>query len=106
MREIEARARANRPFSIVVVAEGAAPEGGDQVYQRRRPEVPQGVLGGIGFQVAEGIQNRCGVETRVLVLGHLQRGGSPSPYDRLLGTRFGVQAVELVGKKDSGGWFL
>ena len=101
-RKIEARARSNRPFSIVVVAEGAAPEDGDQVYQRRRPEAPQGVLGGISFQVAAGIQNRCGVETRVLVLGHLQRGGSPSPYDRLLGTRFGVQAVKLVRRKRFG----
>ena len=101
-RKIEARARANRTFSIVVVAEGAAPEGEDQVYQKRRPGALQPVLGGIGFQVAEGIQNCCEVETRVLVLGHLQRGGSPSPFDRSLGTRFGVQAVELVRRRKLG----
>lgn len=84
-------------FSIVVVAEGSYPAGGDKVTQLQAQQ-NLGVerLGGIGHFVAEEL-NRClEMETRVVVLGHVQRGGSPSHTDRLLGSRFGVKAVEMA----------
>ncbi|MBI3970672.1 MAG: ATP-dependent 6-phosphofructokinase [Chloroflexi bacterium] len=93
------RARAGRKFSIVVVSEGAVPEGGAQVYQEERHGAPGARrLGGICIQVAEDIALATGAETRAVVLGHLQRGGSPSPFDRTLGTRFGAAAVHLIAR--------
>jgi 6-phosphofructokinase 1 len=93
---VEARAARGRRFSIVVAAEGAHPLGGSQVY--REPGAPGKLprLGGIGQQVADALGEATGRETRCTVLGHLQRGGSPTPFDRLLATRFGVRAVECV----------
>lgn len=90
------RARAGRAFSVVVVAEGAAAAGKDKVYLEEAKQGAAARLGGVGFLVGDMIQKRTEVDTRVLVLGHLQRGGSPTPFDRLLGTRFGVGAVELA----------
>jgi ATP-dependent phosphofructokinase / diphosphate-dependent phosphofructokinase len=82
-------------FSIVVVAEGARSKGG-KVHLRSldKGEAPR--LGGIGQWVAEEIARRTGKETRCLVLGHLQRGGPPTTFDRLLGTRFGAAAIRAV----------
>ncbi|HMQ31019.1 MAG TPA: ATP-dependent 6-phosphofructokinase [Chloroflexaceae bacterium] len=77
-------------FSIVVVAEGARPRGGAEMY------VAEGRLGGVGHFVGEKIQQLTGKDTRVVVLGHVQRGGSPSPYDRLLSTRYGAAAVKAA----------
>jgi phosphofructokinase-like protein len=96
VRGIEERAARGRRFSIVVVAEGAHPVGESQVY--REPGAPGRLprLGGIGQQVADALADATGRETRCTVLGHLQRGGSPTPFDRLLATRFGVRAVECV----------
>jgi ATP-dependent phosphofructokinase / diphosphate-dependent phosphofructokinase len=94
--KITGRQEAGREFSIVVVAEGATRVGGSRTYQAGSPEYPHGRLGGVGQQVAEQLQEETGIETRSLVLGHLQRGGSPNAFDRLLGTRFGVAAVELA----------
>jgi 6-phosphofructokinase 1 len=96
IRTIEERAARGRRFSIVVVAEGAAPVGGEQVY--REPGAPGKLprLGGIGQRVADALAEGTGRETRCTVLGHLQRGGSPTPFDRLLATRFGVRAVECA----------
>jgi 6-phosphofructokinase 1 len=84
-----------RRFSIVVVAEGAKPAGGEIVAteQEAGREV---LLGGIADQVAREIQKRTGKETRVVVLGHLQRGGGPTTFDRLLALRFGAAAVRMV----------
>lgn len=92
------RQRGNR-FSIVVVAEGAFALAGQKVLQRTKSE-NQGVerLGGIGSFVAEEISSRIQIETRVVVLGHVQRGGTPSPFDRILGSRFGIKAVELIAQ--------
>lgn len=90
--KIRERERRGRHFSIVVVAEGARPRGGTEHYldpEHRR-------LGGIGEQVALAIEQRTGKETRALVLGHLQRGGSPTTFDRVLALRFGAAAVRLV----------
>jgi 6-phosphofructokinase 1 len=96
VRAVEERAMLGRRASIVVVAEGAAPAGGAQVY--RAAAAPGGLprLGGIGQQVADALAQTTGRETRCTVLGHLQRGGTPTPFDRLLATRFGVRAVECV----------
>jgi 6-phosphofructokinase 1 len=84
-----------RRFSIVVVAEGAKPVGGEMVAadQGAGREV---LLGGIADQVAYEVQERTGKETRAVVLGHLQRGGSPTTFDRLLALRFGAAAVRMV----------
>ncbi len=89
-------------FSIVVVAEGAEPIAGTMPT----PEYPLDEngfprLGGISQLVAPQIEERTGYQTRVTILGHVQRGGTPVAFDRLLGTRFGVAAVELA---HAGGW--
>jgi phosphofructokinase-like protein len=94
--KIRRREAQGRGFSIVVVAEGAVPVGGSVVLLERRAAGFPDRLGGIGSQVARGIQERTGKETRSLVLGHLQRGGSPTTFDRLLGLRFGTSAVRAV----------
>jgi 6-phosphofructokinase 1 len=99
--KIRERDRLGRRFSIVVVAEGAAPVGGRKLFQERAAGGHEGRLGGIGELVAEEISQRTERETRALVLGHLQRGGQPTTFDRLLGTRFGSAAVRLAR---DGGW--
>ncbi|MGH7339327.1 MAG: 6-phosphofructokinase, partial [Candidatus Rokuibacteriota bacterium] len=83
-------------FSIVVVAEGARPAGGSvSVVREARGTRPER-LGGAGIHVAGELETRTGKESRYVVLGHLQRGGAPTPFDRTLATRFGGKAVELV----------
>ncbi len=85
-------------FSIVVVAEGAKPKGGEMVFQEKNVKGKAPRLGGIGYVVGEQIQKRTGMDVRVTVLGHLQRGGSPTAYDRILATRFGVAAVDALAE--------
>jgi len=88
-----------KTFGIVVVSEGAQFKEGTMVLQEQKlDEFGHVRLGGIGEQLAAEIEKRTGYETRISVLGHLQRGGTPSAFDRVLGTRFGVKAVELVIK--------
>ncbi len=95
--KIRQREREGKKFSLVMVAEGAREKGGDMVVQRVVEGSPDPVrLGGIGKYVADRIEKMTEFETRVTVLGHLQRGGSPTPFDRVLATRFGVKAVELA----------
>ncbi len=91
-------ARQNRgsAFSIVVVAEGARPEGGEQVYASVDPTTGWKRLGGISYDLAPKLQEKTGLEVRVTVLGHIQRGGTPSAEDRILATRFGSAALELA----------
>jgi ATP-dependent phosphofructokinase / diphosphate-dependent phosphofructokinase len=84
-------------FSIVVVSEGAKPFGGAQIFSRGGDEVYVPRLGGIGHMVGEYI-DRQGFETRVTVLGHLQRGGTPTPFDRWLATLYGAAAVRLAAQ--------
>jgi len=92
-----------KSFSIVVVAEGAKFKKGDIVTQEEKLDAFGHVrLGGIGHTLGDEIEKRTGYETRVTVLGHIQRGGTPTAFDRVLGTRFGVKAMELVLKKDYG----
>ena len=86
--------------TLIVVAEGAKPRAGHQVgHANFQGEIK---LGGIGQVVADAIAERTEKDTRVCVLGHLQRGGAPTTLDRILGTRFGVHAVELVAEKRFG----
>ncbi len=86
-------------FSIVVVAEGAKEKNGGLIVSKVDESSPDPIrLGGVGNKVASDIERLTGIETRVTVLGHLQRGGRPNPYDRLLSTRYGVRAVELVNE--------
>ena len=83
-------------FSIVVVAEGAKPIGGHvTIREAARPGYVER-LGGVGIVVAEELEDMTGREARYVVLGHLQRGGGPTAFDRVLATRFGGAAVELV----------
>ncbi len=90
-------------FSIVVVAEGAIPLGGEETIAAGATAEYQNVrLGGIGYRVSRAIEEKTGIETREVVLGHLQRGGSPSAFDRILSTRFGAKAVELVAQEKFG----
>ncbi len=94
--KIRQREAAGRHFSIVVVAEGATPKGGEIALVERRIVGGADRLGGMGSLVARAIAERTGKETRNLVLGHIQRGGSPTTFDRLLGLRFGSAAVQAV----------
>jgi phosphofructokinase-like protein len=94
---VRKRSKNGRRFSIVVVAEGAKPRGGKQVVKRVVKESTDPVrLGGIGHKVAQDIETQTGLESRVTVLGHLQRGGTPTAFDRILATRYGVKAAELA----------
>ena len=94
--KIREREEAGRHFSIVVVAEGAKPKDGSVALVARRGVGTVDRLGGIASQVARAISERTGKEVRALVLGHLQRGGSPTTYDRLLALRFGSAAVRAI----------
>jgi 6-phosphofructokinase 1 len=94
--KIRARDRAGRHFSIVVVAEGAYPVGGTASIQREAVPGAAARLGGLAEPLAREIQAGTGKECRSLVLGHLQRGGMPTGYDRMLATRFGGAAVRAV----------
>jgi 6-phosphofructokinase 1 len=96
------REQAGRRFSIVVVAEGACPEGGGYSTTGGEQENREARLGGMGAQVSAEIETRTKKESRVVVLGHLQRGGSPTNFDRTLCTIFGTTAVELVAQGDFG----
>jgi len=92
-----------KTFSIVVVSEGAQFKDGSMVTQEQKLDAFGHVrLGGIGENLAAQIEKRTGFETRLSVLGHIQRGGSPTAFDRVLGTRFGVKAVELIKNKKFG----
>ncbi|HHV95580.1 MAG TPA: 6-phosphofructokinase [Clostridiaceae bacterium] len=103
VEKILERKKAGKHFSIVVVAEGAKSINGEMVIKKIVEHSPDPIrLGGIGHKIAEEIQELSGIETRVTVLGHLQRGGKPIPYDRILSTRFGVAAVELVKNGEFG----
>jgi 6-phosphofructokinase 1 len=98
-RAVEERSVKGKRFSLVVASEGAKPRGGEMVVKKVVKEsTDQLRLGGIGQKLADDIEERTGIESRVTVLGHLQRGGSPTAYDRILGTRFGVAAVELLDR--------
>ncbi len=89
-------------FSIVVVAEGAFPKGGKLELLEEAQQGHVERLGGIGARVCSALAKVTGKETRSVVLGHLQRGGAPTSFDRVLATRFGAKAVELIKQDDFG----
>lgn len=100
---IRRRQERGRNFSIIVVAEGAKPKGGKEiVYSESIDEFGHIRLGGIGYYLGKEIEKCLGIETRVVVLGHLQRGGSPTAFDRILATRFGIAAIDLVHEEKFG----
>jgi len=99
VEKINARSQERKKFSIVVVAEGAKPLGGEMVVSKHVEDSFDPVrLGGVGNVVAQAIESATDKETRVTVLGHLQRGGSPTAYDRILATRYGTGAVNLAAE--------
>jgi ATP-dependent phosphofructokinase / diphosphate-dependent phosphofructokinase len=90
-------------FSIVVVAEGATPKDGDVVSEHAGTDAfGHARLGGIAVQLEKAIEERTGYESRMTILGHVQRGGTPVAYDRVLGTRFGVSAIDAATEGDYG----
>jgi len=98
IREREAN---GRRFSLVAVSEGARPLGGRPTFRALGDETAVARLGGVAAQVGEAIERLTGKETRTTVLGHVQRGGGPSPFDRWLATRLGAAALRLAL---AGGW--
>jgi 6-phosphofructokinase 1 len=102
-RQISARHERGRFASIVVVAEGATPRSGTiDVGEFDRDRFGHVKLGGIAYAIAPHIERLTGFETRVTILGHVQRGGTPSAFDRVLCTRYGVAAVEAVHRREWG----
>jgi phosphofructokinase-like protein len=100
---IERRQKRGRNFSLVVAAEGAKPVGGEEiVYSSGTDEFGHVRLGGVGYFLGREIEKRMDIETRVVVLGHIQRGGSPIAYDRVLATKYGIAAIDLVHERKWG----
>lgn len=97
---VQHRDKAGKQSTIIVVAEGARASDGKQF--RKGTTYEQWRLGGIGEMLCQELEKRTGKETRVCILGHLQRGGAPTTLDRILGTRFGVKAVALADQKKIG----
>lgn len=101
--KVKDRHKMGKRFSIVVISEGAKPKGGEVVVQKIVKNSPEQVrLGGISFVLGHQIEQATDIETRQVVLGHLQRGGSPTPTDRVLATRLGTKAVELIEDRHFG----
>jgi phosphofructokinase-like protein len=100
---VAARGKHGKKFSIVCVAEGAKAADGDLIVKEKDSKRTDPLrLGGIGDYVAKRITEATGLETRVTVLGHLQRGGGPTPFDRILATKFGSMALQLVSEEKFG----
>jgi ATP-dependent phosphofructokinase / diphosphate-dependent phosphofructokinase len=95
---IRKRQKRGRNFSIIVAAEGAKPKGCEEiVYSSGVDEFGHARLGGVGYYIGKEIEKRLeNIDARAVVLGHLQRGGSPNAFNRVLATRFGIAAIELV----------
>jgi phosphofructokinase-like protein len=101
--KVEERRKGGKRFSIVVIAEGAKPLGGEVVVKRIVADSSDPIrLGGVGFVLGGKLEQATGNETRTVVLGHLQRGGSPTAYDRVLATQLGAEAVDLVARGEFG----
>ena len=100
--KIRERYENGRRFAIVVVAEGAVPRGGEPFFIEQKVPGKADRYGGIAERVADEIAGQTGYETRSMVLGHLQRGGTPTAYDRLIAARFGAAAVRTIANGDFG----
>ncbi|PFG19741.1 6-phosphofructokinase [Serinibacter salmoneus] len=102
VRFLKHRHRSHASFSIMVVAEGAVPaEGSAMDYEMQLGQFGQIVAGGISERLKVEIEERTGFDTRVAVLGHIQRGGTPTAQDRILGSRFGVAAIDAVTRGET-----
>ena len=100
---IRHRVKRGRRFSIIVVAEGATCPGGGTVVRQLVKDSPEPVrLGGVGAVVAHALEALLPYEVRYVVLGHIQRGGPPTAFDRVLATRFGVAVIGAVSEGDAG----
>lgn len=99
---IKRRHARGKSFSIVAVSEGFHLKNEELIADKELDQFGHVKLGGIGQKIAELIEEKTGFETRVTVLGHIQRGGSPTAFDRVLGTRFGLGAVDLIEQKKFG----
>ena len=99
---VKSRARHGRKFSIVVVAEGASPKGGIATGTGALDGLKRIRLGGIGNIVAQEIEKWTGLESRATILGYLQRGGQPTPFDRVLATRYGYSAAQFSARGMTG----
>ena len=96
---VKERHKSGKKFSIIIIAEGAKPRGGAVVVKRKVADGSEPIrLGGVSFKLGEAIEARTGLDTRAVVLGHLQRGGTPTPFDRVLGTQLGTKAIDLIDK--------
>lgn len=103
VERIKERGRKGKKFTIMVVAEGAMPKGGDVIIKEIVKDASDPVrLGGVSFALGKEIEKHTGIETRNVVMGHLQRGGSPTAFDRILGTQLGAKAVDLIWTKNFG----
>lgn len=102
LQQIAWRDSIDARFTLIVVAEGATPVGGHQVLKGATEEGGMQRLGGIASQLCQHLDGKCDHDVREVVLGHLQRGGSPSAFDRVLCTRFGSEAVHLIEKGKTG----
>ncbi len=100
IHKLSERKKLGRAYSVIVCAEGAFEKGTQPVFKTSASGKQN--LGGIGEQVSRELHRRLGIETRVTVLGHTQRGGKPSAYDRVLGSAYGVYAIEMVKRKAFG----
>jgi len=101
--KVNFRRKIGKKFSLVVVAEGAKPRGGEVVVKRRIEASPDPIrLGGVGFVLGDQLERLTGQEARAVVLGHLQRGGSPTAADRILATQLGAEAICLAARGEFG----
>jgi 6-phosphofructokinase 1 len=102
-KKIEERKRSGKHFSIIVVAEGAKPKGGDITVSKIVEASTDKIrLGGVANRIADEIEKKLNIETRATILGHVQRGGTPTAFDRILATRYGTEALKLVLEKKFG----
>ena len=99
VKKIEERHEKGKHYTMIVVAEGAKEKGGELTTKGKQPG-QEVLLGGIGRKVADELTERTGQESRSVILGHLQRGGSPTTYDRLISLRFGAAAIRCVEERD------
>ncbi len=96
-QEVKRRSQVGKRFSIIVVAEGVKFEDEKLVVKRKVKASTDPIrLGGISYKIAQRIEELTGLETRVIILGHLQRGGKPTDFDRILATQFGKKAIDLI----------